>query len=295
MSKQSFHQKLNRQLVLLEEKGQLLLLVRQIREDHPRMSSRQMYRLLRPVHLGRDRFEAFCFECGFKVSIKRNFHKTTNSLGVTRFENLLTHYELKSINQVWVSDITYYRIGEKFYYLTFFLDLYSRVIVGHSVSDNLSTKGTTIPAAKVALKARNIKPGLIIHSDGGGQYYCKEWLDLTRHHKIQNSMCESPYENAHAERINGIIKNDYLAGYSPASLDQLVTMTMKAVEKYNIEKPHGALGNLSPYQYESVSNNPSSTNQKKEKKNQKKKRRRNVDNSRRVTHIPAMTIITITN
>jgi putative transposase len=285
MSKQSFHQKLDRQLVLLEEKEQLLVLVRQIREDHPRMSSRQMYRLLRPAHFGRDRFEAFCFEYGFKVSIKRCFHRTTNSLGVTRFENLLLDYELTGINQVWVSDITYYRIGEKFYYLTFILDLYSRFIVGHSVSEDLSTSRTTIPALKRAL-TRNVKPGLIIHSDGGGQYYCKEWLTLTRDHKMQNSMCESPYENPHAERINGIIKNDYLSGYDPTSLDELITMTLKAVDKYNLEKPHGSLGNISPYRYEQLHRKKLSTLHLKEKKNQKKKRRRNVDNSKRVTHIP---------
>jgi len=282
ISKQSFHQKLNRQMFLLEEKEQLLVLVRQIREDHPRMSSRQMYRLLQPVHFGRDRFEAICFEHGFKVSVKRSYQRTTHSLGVTRFENLLQYHELTGVNQVWVSDITYYRIEEKFYYLTFILDMYSRFIVGHSVSKDLSTHSTTITALAIALKSRKIKPGLIIHSDGGGQYYCKEWLSLTGKQKMRNSMCDSPYENPHAERINGIIKNDYLSGYGPASLDQLITMTEKAVEKYNYEKPHGALGQLSPNQYEQLF-----TKDQKEKKNQKKKKRRNMDNSKRVTHIPA--------
>lgn len=267
-------------MFLLEEKEQLLVLVRQIRQDHPRMSSRQMYRLLQPVHLGRDRFEAMCFEHGFKVSIKRSYHRTTNSLGVTRFENLIQDYELTGVNQVWVSDITYYRIEEKFYYLTFILDMYSRFIVGYSVSKDLSTHSTTIAALGIALRRRKIRPGLIIHSDGGGQYYCKEWLSLTGQQKMRNSMCDSPYENPHAERINGVIKNDYLSGYGPASLDQLITMTGIAVEKYNYEKPHSSLGQMSPSQYEL------STRHKK-KKEPKKKKRRNVGNSSRVTHIPA--------
>ena len=129
MTKQSFHQKLNRQLVVLEETEQLLGVVKQIRVDHPRMSSRQMYRLIRPVHLGRDKFEAFCFQNGFKVSVKRSYRRTTNSLGVTRFENLLVGRELTGVNQVWASDITYYQIGDCFYFLTFILDLYSRVIL----------------------------------------------------------------------------------------------------------------------------------------------------------------------
>jgi len=250
ISKQSFHQKLDRQLLILEETEQLLVLVNEIRLDHPRMSSRQMYRLIRPVHLGRDRFEAFCFENGFKVSVKRTYRRTTNSLGVTRFENLLLSWELTGVNQVWVSDITYYQIGDCFYFLTFILDLHSRVIVGYSVARNLSTTSTTIPALKMALTSRRIKDGLIFHSDGGGQYYCKSWLQLTSAYKIRNSMCKSPYENPHAERINGIIKNDYLSGYGPIDYQALLTMTKKAVTKYNVEKPHGSIGHISPCQFE---------------------------------------------
>jgi len=252
MSKQSFHQRLNRELIFLQESEQLLLLVKQIRSDHPKMSSRQMYRLIKPIHLGRDRFEVFCFENGFKVLVKHAYHRTTNSLGVTRFENLLSNSELTGINQVWVSDITYYRIEEKFYYLTFILDLYSRVIVGHSVSSDLFTTSTTIVALQVALKRRKAPKGVIIHSDGGGQYYCKEWLQLTSKHGFKNSMCESVYENPHAERINGIIKNDYLVGYGPQNYVQLLAMTAKAVLKYNSEKPHGSIGNISPYEFEKL-------------------------------------------
>lgn len=250
MSKQSFHQRLNRQMILSEEIGQLLVLVKEIRKDHPRMSSRQMYRMIRPRHIGRDRFEAFCFENGFKVAVKRSFHRTTNSWGVTRFDNLLLGLELTGINQVWVSDITYYRIDEQFYYLTFILDLHSSFIVGYSISENMLTTSTTIPALRMALKTRRGLTSLILHSDGGGQYYCKEWLELTSQYLIRSSMCESVYENPHAERINGIIKNDYLVGYGPQDYQQLMRMTTKAVMKYNYEKPHQSIGNLSPNQYE---------------------------------------------
>lgn len=251
MSKQSFHQRLDRHLSSLEEREQLLVVVKQVREDHPRMSSRQMHRLIKPAHMGRDKFEAFCFENGFKVSIKPAYHRTTNSHGVYRFDNLLESVELTGVNQAWASDITYYRIGEKFYYLTFILDLYSRVIVGYSVSETLDTESTTIPALKMAKRNRAIPAGLIFHSDGGGQYYCKEWLKLTSCYKMKNSMCESAYENPHAERLNGIIKNDYLEGYGPSDYHQLHTLTAKAVRKYNNEKPHGALKNISPAKFES--------------------------------------------
>ena len=159
-------------------------------------------------------------------------------MGVTRFENHLLNLELTHVNQVWVSDITYYAISNRFYYLTFIMDLYSRTIVGYAVSENLFTENTTLPALKMALRVRqgcNLK-GLIIHSDGGGQYYSKVFLEITK--DMVNSMCESVYENIHAERINGTIKNQYLEGYKPANFEELKKMSAKAVNMYNRYKPH---------------------------------------------------------
>src|SRR6185369_4092064 len=113
---------------------------------------------------------------GFKLKLKRNPQRTTNSLGVTRFKNHLQAKELTGINQAWVSDITYYRIANKFYYLTFIMDQYSRLIVGYSASKTLCTCDTTVPALKMAKRSRKgaALDGLILHSDGGGQYYSKE-------------------------------------------------------------------------------------------------------------------------
>jgi len=250
VSKQSFHQRLERQLSLREEQEQLMPVIRKVRADHPGMGAREMYLLIRPTLMGRDRFEQFCFECGFKLAAKRSFIKTTNSLGVTRFENKIIGLELTDVNQVWVSDITYYRIGEKFYYLTFIMDLHSRYIVGFAVSENLMTVNSTLPALRMAVKARKPAKGLILHSDGGGQYYCKEFLGVTRDHQMVNSMGESVYENPHAERINGTIKNQYLQGYQPQNYLQLQKMTIKAVRMYNMEKPHAALNKLSPAGFE---------------------------------------------
>ena len=279
VSKQSFHQRLQRRMNLEEQSTSLLVTIRKIRENHPRMSSRMIYKWISPQHLGRDRFEAFCFNNGFKVSLKRSFHRTTNSLGVTRFDNLVTDYKVTGINQVWVSDITYYRIGEKFYYLTFILDLHSRFIVGHSISTTLLTADTTLPALQMALTVRKVPKGLIIHSDGGGQYYCKEWLAVTRDSNLRNSMGESVYENAHAERLNGIIKNDYLIPYGPTNYHQLVMMTDKSIMCYNCERPHQAIGKISPFQFEGASA-PSSCAQtiKKKKRNKKRKNAIHVDN-----------------
>lgn len=250
ISKQGFHQHLNKQLLMMEEQQQLLPVIAQIRADHPRLSVRRMYAMLNPQGMGRDRFEQFCYQHGFKLAVKRSFHRTTNSLGVTRFENLVSGLELTGVNQAWASDITYYRIADRFYYLTFIIDLYSRFIVGYSVAKGLLTEQTTIPALNMALHQRQPPQGLIFHSDGGGQYYSKAFLAITKARQIRNSMCESPYQNAHAERINGTVKNDYLVHYSPATFNQLISLTHKAIKLYNLERPHSALRNNSPADFE---------------------------------------------
>jgi putative transposase len=262
MSKQSFHQKLNRQMALKKQSDELLPQILQIRAVHRHMSSRIMYKRIRPGYLGRDRFEAYCFKHGFKVMAKRAFHKTTNSLGVTRFPNLSQTIKVTGVNQVWASDITYYRIGERFYYLTFIMDLYSRFVVGYSASQTLMTDDTTIPALKMAYKSRRFSPGLIVHSDGGGQYYDNEWKKLTQKGKLNNSMCEDVYGNAHAERLNGTLKNDYISPYGPQNYTELIKMTKKAVLAYNYDRPHSSIGNVCPDEFE------------------KKKSVLNVDNSR---------------
>ena len=265
-SKQAFHQYLNKQLLVLEEQQQLLPVISQIRADHPRLSVRRMYAMLNPQSMGRDKFEQFCYLNGFKLAVKRSYHRTTNSLGVTRFENLIAGMELTGVNQVWASDITYYRIGERFYYITFIIDLYSRFITGCAVSDGLFTEHTTIPALNMALKQRGPLPGLIFHSDGGGQFYSKGFLAITKSSRIRNSMCESVYENAHAERINGTVKNDYLVHYAPQNYQQLITMTNKAVKMYNLFRPHSSLKKRSPADYELSTNSALVNKEKRSKK-----------------------------
>jgi putative transposase len=286
MSKQSFHQRRVRLQGSAVKAIELIPRIEQIRSHHPTMSSRSMYLMIGPIHLGRDRFESFCFENGFKVRLKRAFHRTTNSLGVTRFNNLLLNKRVTGVNRVWVSDITYYRIGEKFYYLTFILDLYSRFIVGYSISSTLLAEDTTIPALRMAIKGRIILDGLVIHSDGGGQYYCKEWLSLTAMANMKNSMCESVYENAHAERVNGIIKNDYLFPHRPENFDNLTAMTHQVIFRYNYERPHRSLGKVSPDQFEKLRHDQQALAiVKKEKRIKKRKNALDVDNSKLVTHI----------
>ena len=116
ISKQSMHDWLNRYFAREDEWEQIVWLIRELRVDHPGMGSRKLYYLIQPKTFGRDRFIERCNQNGFKLTIKKNAIKTTNSLGVTRFPNLIMHLKIVRVNKVWVSDITYYRIGERFYY-----------------------------------------------------------------------------------------------------------------------------------------------------------------------------------
>ena len=250
-SKQAFHQKLNHEFLKADEFANLTILIDQIRKDHPSLSARKIYFMLNLQTMGRDSFESFCMQNGYAVTRKRQFFKTTNSLGVKRFDNLIAGRELTGLNQVWVSDITYYLLHEKFYFLCFIMDLFSRKIIGFSVSRDLRTINTTIPALKMVKRTlrQGKAPGCILHSDGGGQYFQKQFIAITKQMELSNSMGYSVFENAHAERINGTIKNDYLMYYKPSSYDALVSATARAISNYN-NRPHDKLNKLSPNAFE---------------------------------------------
>jgi transposase InsO family protein len=205
---------------------------------------------MRPYCVGRDKFEELCKLAGLMIKRKKKFIHTTDSSGVIRFDNLIENLEITRINQVWQSDITYYDLNGRFYYITFIIDAFSRVIVGYSVSKRLTTEQTVIAALEKALKFRkgeNLND-LIFHSDGGGQYYAKEFIDVTKNFK--HSMCVAPWENGKAERINGVIKNNYLCYRTINNFETLVKEVDRSVYLYNHEKPHIKLQRMTPISFE---------------------------------------------
>jgi putative transposase len=254
LSKQAFHQRMDRYLQERSIEEQILMLVYRVREDHPTMGLRDIYFKTTPIGIGRDRFEVLCKQSGLMVERTHNLRRTTDSSGVIRFENLLIGLVINKPNQVWQSDITYFELNERFYYITFIIDAFTRVIVGHAVSQRLKTEQTTLPALQKAIKSRiDLKTNnhaLIFHSDGGGQYYDKDFLELTKKYKIKNSMCQYPWENGKAERINGIIKNNYLIHRIIDSFEPLQKEVDRSVLLYNTEKPHIKLQRKSPIQFE---------------------------------------------
>ena len=254
LSKQAFHQRMDRYLQERSIEEQILMLVYRVREDHPTMGLRDIYFKIIPIEIGRDRFEILCKQSGLMVERTHNLRRTTDSSGVIRFDNLLIGLVINKPNQVWQSDITYFEFNGRYYYITFIIDAFTRVIVGYAVSQRLKTEQTTLPALQKAIKSRidlNVNlDALIFHSDGGGQYYDKDFLLLTKKHKIISSMCQYPWENGKAERINGVIKNNYLIHRIINSFEQLQTEVDRSVLLYNNEKPHCKLQRKSPNQFE---------------------------------------------
>jgi putative transposase len=229
----------------------LHLLIRSIRTDHPRIGCRKVHGMLKPEGIGRDRFENWAKEHGYRVSYPRNFKRTTYSQKLLHYPDLIKGLEIQDINHVWQSDITYIYVNGRYYYLTFIIDVYSQRIVGYKASKNLFAKAN-IDCLKMALKKRGIAKydKLIHHSDKGSQYIANDYRKLLKDHNIRISMCTMAWENAYAERINGVIKNEYLLPKKLKSFKQLKMALKKAVMLYNDVRPIGTLKKRSPQEFE---------------------------------------------
>lgn len=250
--KQALHKALNRRIVRSHQLSVVEDTVVKERIKHPTLALRSIYYKNRPCGIGRDRFEMFAKDLGYGVKKSSYRPRTTDSSGVKRFENKLQDLNLTQIDQAWSSDITYYWVNDRFYFITFILDCFSRRIVGYSVSGSMLTSDTSVPAFKRAIECRKgiLPSSMIFHSDGGGQYYADNFLGLTGKYNIVNSMCEMAYENGKAERINGVIKNNYLRHWEITDFESLKKAVARAVRLYNTDKPHKALKYLSPVQFE---------------------------------------------
>jgi putative transposase len=209
-----------------------------------------MHRCLRISEVGINRFEAFVSAQGLSVKRYKSFIKTTRA-GKNIYPNLVNGIEIDDINQLWSSDLTYFITPSITLYIVFIIDVYSRRIIGYSASDNMLAV-STLDALKMALKLRGQRrfDNLIHHSDKGSQYGSNAYVDMLLDATIKISMANNCFENPYSERINGIIKNDYLVAYYIATLVDLVKALPKAIKCYN-NYPHGNLiGEQSPIEFE---------------------------------------------
>ena len=223
----------------------------ELRGLHPRMGLKKLYRLIEPEGIGRDKFMEIALRNGYGLSRKVSRQRTTFRCPWRRYSNLLIDRKLTDVNQVWTSDITYFRVQEQYYYLSFVLDVYSRRILGYQASDSLRTAGP-LAALTMALKTRGISsyPNLVHHSDRGVQYTSQAYTDKLKEYEINISMCDSVYENSHIERVNGTIKNEYLHCWHIDTSKTLRSRLRTAVERYNSQRPHLSLQRMTPMAYE---------------------------------------------
>lgn len=239
------------------EEDLIIQRVKEIRENHRRIGTRKLYEMLQPFMLehqikqGRDALFNLLSANHLLVRKRKRRIQTTNSYHwLRKYPNLIRDFVPMAPNQLWVSDITYWKIntGEHLY-ISFITDVYSHRIVGYQVSETMEAI-ESIYALQMALSGLGTQKqiDLIHHSDRGIQYCSHAYVKLLQEANIKISMTENgdPLENAVAERLNGIIKEEYLETYSIDKLSDAKELLNAVVELYNSERPHMSIGNLTP-------------------------------------------------
>lgn len=231
--------------------------VKEIRKKQPRIGVRKLYSMLKAVFIsngikiGRDKlFKVLCKQ-GLLVKLRRKHIRTTDSQHIyTKYPNLIKEYVPSGPEQIWVSDITYLSTEHGFVYLSLVTDQYSKKIMGFHVHSTLEVNGP-LKALKMALKARtHLNSKLIHHSDRGVQYCCHEYIVILQENAIQISMSArgNPYENAIAERVNGILKTEFYLDRYFKDIQQVTFVVRDTIEVYNTQRPHASCDYLTPQQ-----------------------------------------------
>ena len=250
LTRQAFYkaQKSRRERFLKEDR--VVSETRRIRRSQPRVGGKKLYRMLRQIgiQIGRDQLFQILRNNMLLIRRRKSFIKTTNSYHRFRkYRNLIKDLTVSRPNEVFVSDITYLDTVDGFCYLALITDLYSRKIVGWNVSKSLSVEGCQ-KALKMALKDTEHTSGLIHHSDRGHQYCNPRYTEILQKHGIQISMTEENhvYENAVAERVNGILKDEFLLGTRLPSFDNANQLAANSIKTYNNQRLHLSLDYKTP-------------------------------------------------
>jgi transposase InsO family protein len=236
------------------EEMQIVKWVEEQRKEQPRVGTRKLQELISPaleqaaIKVGRDGLFRILREHHMLVGRKKATFKTTNSYHhFHKYTNLIKGMEVMAPNQVWVSDITYIRTVKGFCYLALITDMYSRKIVGYDISDTLELSGC-LRALQKALRQARSAVGLIHHSDRGIQYCSHQYVNELTKRKIKISMTEENhcYENAIAERVNGILKDEFYLDQCFFNTDHACKATESAISIYNNKRLHLSLGYKTP-------------------------------------------------
>lgn len=258
ITRQAYYQNGWRSIDTTIEEELVLKEVLSIRKNHPRMGTRKLYEKIQPflvehsIKMGRDlMFDLLASHNLLVKKRKRRIFTTQSYHWLRKYTNLIRDFAPTAPNQLWVSDITYWKIRGTHFYISFITDAYSHKIVGYHVAETLEAI-ESIHALKMAiasLRNESILPfQLIHHSDRGLQYCSYDYVKILQDNKIRISMTESgdPLDNAIAERVNGIIKDEYLNQKVTHDIRHALLNLNSVVKLYNEDRPHMSIGNLYP-------------------------------------------------
>jgi putative transposase len=247
ISRQAYYKRIHRTFDDEQKQAQVINLVKPIRREQSRLGTLKVFKMIQPtlnkmnIKLGRDRFYSVMRDHAMLIRRKKNFVKTTNSNHRFRkHPNLIKGNVYTKAEQVWVSDITYIKTQQGYLYLSLITDLYSKKIMGYNLSDNMKVESSAV-ALRMAI-ANRLYPDreLIHHSDRGFQYCADNYTQLLEDNNIKISMTQSydPYENAVAERVNGILKGEYDIAEGFVSEAQAQREIKNVIKIYNTKRPH---------------------------------------------------------
>jgi len=252
-SKQAYYKGQIQYQSTANKKQQAKSLVLKVRRQMPRLGTRKLYHLLKDeLDMGRDKLFELLRSEGLLICKRRRYTVTTNSKHwMRKYPNLIRKMPLIRPEQIWVADITYIDTTENGHaYLHLITDAYSKQIMGYELCDNMEA-ASTLKALQMALKNRkyNDQP-LIHHSDRGLQYCSKLYTDHLKQHNITISMTENgdPYENAIAERVNGILKDEFGLAEQLNNISEAMQQTAQGIHIYNNNRPHLSCSMLTPIQ-----------------------------------------------
>lgn len=229
-------------------------LVKRVRQSLPKLGTLKLMHILRDdltthgISIGRDSFFALLKKHHLLVKRKKRYAITTDSNHpYKKWADMVNGLVIQAPEQVWVSDITYLRTTDNFIYLSLITDAYSRKIVGYHLSQHLKVQGCLISLNK-ALSTRTTNNQLIHHSDRCIQYCCEPYVSTLLQNNIAISMTQdgSPYDNALAERVNGILKTELNLGKTFSCYKEAIPIVHHAIDTYNRLRPHMSISNLTP-------------------------------------------------
>jgi len=254
VTRQAYYQSFYREEFIGIEHELVVKEVISIRKNHPRIGTRKLYVMLETfmlehqIKMGRDAlFDLLSLHHLLVRKRRRRITTTQSNHWMKKYPNLIKGFVPIAPNQLWVSDITYWKTGDLTLYISLITDVFSHKIVGYNLAENMEAV-ESVKALEMALLENENFENLIHHSDRGSQYCSFKYVNLLQDYGIKISMTETgdPLDNAVAERINGIIKDEYLDFYTVDSFQQAKELLDSVIRLYNEERPHMSIGNIVP-------------------------------------------------